>query len=373
MEAPGTVFTLGKSLETRSAPLSKENVVPGNQLRGIVDTGPRSAPLTYRSRSVPRGLFRPYSDTPRLVACVDDGDLARRVSSHALAIARSLGMEVTFARVIDAPGKSGSPADPVEWQLRQHSQKRDLRLFAGEKEAAVAANSVLLAGCPAEEISDWALEHGATLLVSGCSRSETAKGLGSTAQSLLDRGEHSLLLVPPGPTKEGGYRRIMVPVDGSHRGDAVLPVARRIARTHGADLVLVHVVPQAQILERERTPNLQRLSVELDKQQTRFGKTHLADLRSRSVEDGVEVRTIIRGPGDPRALLRETAVSESIDLIVMASHGVTGLDDVSCGSVAEYLAGHTPVPLLIVRPNLRCSFSPEERSCGHSSAFRLTG
>ena len=70
-------------------------------------------------------------------------------------------------------------------------------------------------------------------------------------------------------------------------------------------------------------------------------------------------------------MLRDMAIEKEIDLIVMASHGNTGMEDVPCGSVAEYLAGHSPVPLLIVRPNLRCSFGREPIERRKASAFRF--
>ena len=343
----------------------------GSQFRNYAEIGPRTATTSYGSRTSPQGIFRPKSEVPRLLACIDDGEMAKSVSAQALAIACSLGMEVTFARVIDAPGQFASPADPIEWQLRRRTQQEDLRRFSGQEEGQVITNRVLLAGTPADELSDWALDHGATLLATGRRRFLDGRGMGSTARSLLERGEHSLLIVPPGQPRKGPYRRIMVPIDGSGRGDAVLPVARRIARTHGADLMLIHIVPPTEILETVNAPQLHRLSNELDEQKRRHGKNHLEELRSRSIEDGLEVETILRGPGDPRSMLRDAAISEDVDLIVMASHGATGLSDVACGSVTKYLAEHAPAPLLIVRPNLRCSFGPKEKNCRNPSVFRF--
>lgn len=345
----------------------------GSQIRDFVETGPRSALISFHSRAAARASQGSGASAPQLIACVDDGEMARSISSHAMAIACSLGLQVTFARVIDAPAQFASPADPIEWQLRQKAQREDLCRITRHEDSHVTANSVLLAGAPAQELSDWALEHGGTMLATGRRSDEGREGLGSTAQSLLERGEHSLLVIPPGFRRQASYRKIMVPVDGSDRGDAVLPVARRIARTHGADLILVHVVPRIEFGERGKDTHARHLSQELENHRQRAGAAHLETLRSRSSEDGIEVRSIIRGPGDPRLVLREVALAEQIDLIVMASHGVTGMRDVACGSVAEYLAGHSPVPLLIVRPNLRCSFGPEAIDCRAQSAFRFDG
>lgn len=341
-----------------------------SQFRHFAETRPPLRPVPEHSAARFRAA-RPDTVAPRLVACVDDGEQANAVSAQALAVACSLGLEVTFARVIEAPGHFSSPADPIEWQLRRRTQSENLRKFTDRDEVEILANSVLLAGAPADELSDWAQEHGATMLAMGRRRSEGSRGLGSTAQALLDRADHSLLLVPPGPQREGGYRRIMVPIDGSARADSVLPIARRIARTHAADLILVHIVPRLEVVGASRAPQVEQLRSQIDRHNKRNGSQHLEELRRHSIEDGVEVKTITRGPGDPRSMLRDLAVEEQADLIVMASHGNTGLEDVACGSVTEYLAGHSPVPLLIVRPNIRCSFGPEPVSCRDASVFRF--
>ncbi|MXP13218.1 hypothetical protein GRI44_00340 [Altererythrobacter confluentis] len=332
-------------------------------------SGPRPVPqpLDDLHKASPQGAV------PRLVACVDDTDHAEAVSAQAAAIACSLGLQVTFARVIDSPRHFASPADPVEWQMRRRLQRDNLHRFATRDQPETLAESVLLAGAPVEELSEWSRENGATLLALGRRGSNNGKGLGATAQGLLDRAEHSLLLVPPGPPRTGGYRRIMVPIDGSAQGDSVLPIARRIARTHAADLVLVHVVPRLEVVGAGRAPQVENLAMQIDGHNRRNARQHLDNLRSRCVDDGVNVSIVTRGPGDPRATLRDLAAEENADLIVMSSHGNTGLADVACGSVTEYLAGHAPVPVLIVRPNIQCSFGPEPASCRNVSAFRFAG
>lgn len=356
--------------------MAQETLMVSSQFRYFAETGP--PPRADRIYAEP--LFRsarPGNMVPRLLACVEDGDLAQAVSQHALAIACSLGLEVTFARVIEPPGETPghftSPADPVEWQLRRRVQHESLSKFAQQDEAQVKADSVLLAGTPAEELSNWAADHGATMLAMGRCQNGKSSGLGSTAQALLDRADHSLLLVPPGLPHNAGYRRIMVPVDGSARADSVLPIARRIARTHAADLILVHIVPQLEVVGTTRGLLLEQLRTQIVGHNQRNASQHLGELRRRSMEAGVDVKTITRGPGDPRPMLRDLAIEEQADLIVMASHGNTALEDVPCGSVTEYMAIHAPVPLLIVRPNIRCAFGMEPPNCRNVSAFRFDG
>lgn len=340
-----------------------------SQFRYFAKNAPPSRSTPHYS-DVPFKAARPDNPEPRLVACVDDSDQAHAVAAQALAIACSLGLEVTFARVDEGHGHHSSPADPIEWQLRRRAESENLRQFTDQGEVEVQTDSVLLAGAPADELSYWAQENGATMLAIG-RRSDRGEGLGSTAQALLERGDYSLLLIPPGSPNKSSYRRIMVPIDGSARADSVLPIALRIARTHAADLVLVHIVPQMEVVGAAHAPHVEQLRAQIEGYNQRAGSQHLEELRRRSVEGGVNVTAITSGPGDPRSLLRAMAVEKQADLIVMASQGNTGLEDVSCGSVAAYLAAYAPVPLLIVRPNINISFDSEPDSCRNSTVFRF--
>lgn len=98
-------------------------------------------------------------------------------------------------------------------------------------------------------------------------------------------------------------------------------------------------------------------------------RDYLDELRRKLRGDGLAVSTIVAPSGDARAELRKLTTQLHIDLIVLSSHGQSGLADVPCGSVTEYLATHAPAPMLIVRPNFIHGFSettahpmPEGRS-----------
>jgi nucleotide-binding universal stress UspA family protein len=276
---------------------------------------------------------------------------------HAKAVAPALGLPITLGRVIETP-HFRSPADPIEWKLRRNHHSAHLADLARQDAAEGTVKSVLLSGRPADELASWARENGATVLALARKSSYGSHGLGSTAKHLLDKGTVSLLIVPPSRRNQSAqYRRILVPIDGSARSESVLPVAARIARAHGAELVLAHVVPQQELVDKARMPQLRTLLSQVNAFNERGARGHLEALRARFGGNGLVVRTVIAGPGDARSLLRRAAEEQKADLIVLSSHGRSGRDDVACGSVAEYLAAHAPIPLLLVRPNLKCPFA----------------
>ncbi len=304
------------------------------------------------------GAYLASSIQPRLLACVDESSGGAAVLPHAMAVGGALGLDVTLGRVIEPP-QLRSPADPIEWKLRCDRHRKRLAELADPIQADGSCASVLLAGRAADEISIWGRENGASVLALARRASTTRPSLGSTAQRLLEQGNASLLLVSasdqpsPSPVR---YRRILVPIDGSARSESVLPVAARIARTHDAELLLAHVVPRLQIVDEGRAPQLRELRGKIDAHNERNARGHLDSLRAKLASSGYSARILIAGPGDPRTLLRQMIAEQHADLVVLSSHGRTGLSDVACGSVAEYLAAHALVPLLLVRPNLVCRF-----------------
>ena len=313
---------------------------------------PRAAPMHPLQSSARR----------RVLACLDNSEGSRSVLGHALTVATSLDLPVTLARVLETAHRFDAPADPVQWRQQRHRGRDQLeRLARGEAGATTEIESVLLTGPPAEELDQWARDHDVSLVVLGTRDFEQGghEGLGTTAQKMLGRAEASLLLVPPAATDTAGYRRLLVPLDGSGRAESVLPVAIRIARAQHAELVLAHVVPQLEVVRfgiSER--DLRELRERLDERNDAEARSYLEDLRLRMLGEPFPVRTLVTRNGDARAQLRRVVIDQAVDLVILSSHGSTGLADMPCGSVTEYLAMHAPAPMLIVRPNFAINFEP---------------
>ncbi|MGZ8359824.1 MAG: universal stress protein [Allosphingosinicella sp.] len=292
----------------------------------------------------------------RVLACINGAPIDLPVVRHALAVAGSLDLPVTVGRVLETPRRPDSPADPMEWQMRRSECRFNLEQVASAGGGGSELESVLLAGSAADELANWSKDNDVTLIVIATHEraSHVNDGLGSTAQGILVRAQTSMLLVPVDrPSGETcSYRRILVPLDGSPRAESVLPVAARLARAHGAELILAHVVPTLETVDdMALEPQASDLCARLADHSERGARAYLEELRGRLSREMLPVRAIVATHGDPRALLRRMIVDEHVDLAVMSSHGKSGLGDMPCGSVTEYLATHASVPLLIVRPN----------------------
>jgi len=144
------------------------------------------------------------------------------------------------------------------------------------------------------------------------------------------------------------YTRIIVPLDGSKQAESVLPEAKKLANITGAELLLVRVVDYS---SRDRFGDFgllhdyeamaQALSEELE-----LATAYLADLSDRLANEGYAVSSKLYSGIAAKTIV---AQAEPGDVIVMATHGRTGMRRWFIGSIAEDVLRHAPVPVLLVR------------------------
>src|SRR5262245_53411721 len=111
------------------------------------------------------------------------------------------------------------------------------------------------------------------------------------------------------------YRRILVPLDGSELAQSALTHALELCRTCGATLVLLHV----------RDPRAGS---------TEAARRYLDYIRSQYANEGVPIELLVRESPVGAAIIGAADQSQ-IDMIVMATHGRSGIQRVVYGSVAE--------------------------------------
>lgn len=137
---------------------------------------------------------------------------------------------------------------------------------------------------------------------------------------------------------------ILVTTDASELGHRALAHAQALARALHAELTVLYVQP-------DPLPTLAEAYVYLpggtDPVQEQAIREIREDLARRLPEAQVRVK---RAEGRPvPRLIVDTAREEGADLIVMSTHGRSGLGRALLGSVAEAVAHHAPVPVLLVR------------------------
>lgn len=137
------------------------------------------------------------------------------------------------------------------------------------------------------------------------------------------------------------YDRILLPTDGSDAGNRAVEQAVGLARETGADLHVLFVV--------EDIPYAPEMMDDTVEEQLReIGEETLEAIRARADEAGVTVAEAIE-EGAPHTAILEYADDEDVDVIVMGTHGRSGLDRYLLGSVTERVVRTADVPVLTVR------------------------
>jgi nucleotide-binding universal stress UspA family protein len=149
------------------------------------------------------------------------------------------------------------------------------------------------------------------------------------------------------------FERIIVPLDGSPRAEQALPVAARLARASGGSIHLLQVISLVVDYAGGLAPVsfVTEQSVESEIAQS---TDYLKIVAASAVLTGIPTTTEAMF-GLPAQCILATAESREVDLIVMCSHGRTGLTRWALGSVAHTLAHESTVPTLVLRDSKSAS------------------
>ena len=138
--------------------------------------------------------------------------------------------------------------------------------------------------------------------------------------------------------------RILIPVDFSECSKKALQYAIPLARQHQAVLILLSVI--------EPTYGGGEMTaldyVQIETALKTSAETELAKLVAQEIPADIVTQTVIRS-GSPSREITESAKVLDVDLIVISTHGRTGLSHVFLGSVTEHVVQRAPCPVFVVR------------------------
>lgn len=296
----------------------------------------------------------------RILVPTDFSERARQALPHALWLAEEFDAElhVLHALVLhgDDPGRTEGAfpdLDEAHAQLRQWAAERMEESVADvdvSRIRVVEAQERGLAAAPT--IVEYAEDHEVDLVAMATHgrRGVRRMLLGSVAEEVLRTAGCPVLTVRPdedGPPGRGGPpEKILVGVDFSEHSELALASAGRLARHFGAELDVLHVIAELGIPDPYFADAAQLRA--LTKAARDRVPEALAETADRVLGD-VEVGTHME-VGTPAATIAEFAEEEGSGLIVLGSHGRTGMRRIFLGSVAEAVVRQAPCPVLTVKP-----------------------
>jgi nucleotide-binding universal stress UspA family protein len=146
------------------------------------------------------------------------------------------------------------------------------------------------------------------------------------------------------------FNKILAPTDFSEDSRLALTYAVTLAQKFSSEIIVMHVdQPLAPVMVSELNPGLDVSTMNRIAEEGRLLALRELDGETARLRDsGVKARGLMR-VGAPFLEIINAAQSESTDLIVMGTHGRTGLAHVLMGSVAERVVNKAPCPVLTVR------------------------
>ncbi len=317
---------------------------------------------------------------PLIVVPLDGSELSLRALPYARALAKASGARLLLVTV---------------WEGAEHALVSDLPDLAEdifkrgeayyERYLAEIAKTIqaegldveaqVLIGQAAEEILRLLEQRELRFLVlashgrSGLSR----WWYGSVAAKLIREAPVPTLVVGP-KALEGGatapsIRRILVPLDASELAEAALPPACELAEALGGELLLAQVLSWTTQAFAFGVPEVD--AARLDEELRKAGEQYLARVKEGLATKQPVTTRLLHG------LAADTLIdlvgAEKIDLVVMATHGRSGVARAALGSVADRMLQST-APVLLIRPQtvatvVRAARARHCHACGRTVAY----
>ena len=279
---------------------------------------------------------------------LDGSSLAECVLPHAVAIAKAFDAQITLLNILEQPSESlrMPKADPLDWYLKK--TEADIYLSGVKtrlEECSLSVKKMFLEGRATEQIVELAHTSNADLLI-------LSSHGGSNVQQILQRIRTSTLIIrttQPNTVhiSDLRYQRLLVPLDGSRRAGATLPMATALAQAHQAELLLVHVVNKPEMARHmpltHEDEELMNRFIERNQEE---GTKYLEHLQAHLTP---HVQTHLLVSDNVAATIQGFSEQEQIDLLILSAHGYSGDAKWAYGGVTNRFITDGTMPLLIVQ------------------------
>ncbi len=162
--------------------------------------------------------------------------------------------------------------------------------------------------------------------------------VGSVTARVIGHTQRDVIVVPDGTAV--GWKTIVLATDGSKYSEAATERAIAFAKSYGGSIKAISVVDVPPEFYAEAPRAVEDL--------VRKAKGFVADVKRRADAAGVTAETFV-GEAEADQAINDLVQEQKADIIVMGSHGRTGLRRLLMGSVTEHVIGHAACPVLVVK------------------------
>ena len=287
----------------------------------------------------------------KILVPLDGSDLAEAALAPALVLAEALSAGVNLLRVV-VP--LSIKLDPVLYQRVIDSSQNDAEVYLNSIQFRSLFSSMHLkvdtvVGKAAESIIDYAQANEIDLIVmSSHGRSGVGRWVyGSIADKVLHRAACAIAIIHPQvETELFAHKRILVPLDGSIQAEKALLQALKLTKAVGSELfsLRVTIMPYRPVGPVAGWPGTEAVMNEDERE----AKAYLQRVQASLTNGNVQIHTHISASSVADSII-DMADELQIDLIVMSSHGRSGMSRWVFGSVTEKTLRGACCATLVIR------------------------
>jgi nucleotide-binding universal stress UspA family protein len=189
-----------------------------------------------------------------------------------------------------------------------------------------------------ERIVDLAEAENCDLIVMGRRGRRRSTFIGSVTARVIGHTQREVLVVPDGTAV--GWKTIVLATDGSKYSAAAAERAVAFAQSYGGGLKVISAADVPPEFYAEAPQAVDDL--------VRKAKKFVADVKKQAEAAGVPAETFV-GESEAYQAVNNLAREQKADIIILGSHGRTGLRRLLMGSVTEKVIGYAPCPVLVVK------------------------
>jgi len=309
----------------------------------------------------------------KVVVPLDGSELSERTLPYARLVAGALSIPIELVEAFDILPPAVRTRSTLLAAQRMHEIAREQseaylgRVRAELRDQGYVATATTLHGEPAQAIVHWVgNDPDALVLMSTHGRGGIARwALGSVADKVLHLIPNAMLLIRgtgATPTEKVEPKAVLVPLDGSALPEFSLEHAAIMATALESRIVLLRINPDAELYRQYLRPAGRGAAetadsdwapveelVEADANDARMSLERAARRLVEEFGFGGDVAHRILESRNVAEAIVDTAAAEQA-MVVITTHGRSGLNRLVLGSVADHVVRHSDVPALVVRP-----------------------
>jgi nucleotide-binding universal stress UspA family protein len=290
----------------------------------------------------------PTARVEKILLSTDGSEYSEGAIREAIKLAKKCSSRLSVISVIETNPELETLAPQVVEKAERAAREHLEAVKARARQEGVDCEIVVHEGEDSYKyIVDEAIKSKSTMIVMGRRGRTGLKRLmmGSVTARVIGYAPCTVLVVPKAAQFE--CRNILTATDGSKYGDAAAAEAISMAKQCGSRLTVLSVVPSESISPMDIVASQMQREL-IAEQELQAAERNVKKVKDAAEKEGVKADGLVLG-GKPSEAIIQTAKEKNADLIVLGSHGRTGVEKLLMGSVAERVIVLSSSAVLVVK------------------------